>query len=511
MLKEFCEIFNYAEGISRFLNTMSRSSKRNDQEYFKQWERFVNTLQQALFFASFLIFGKPALGQQVPAFAAGVTLGTISIPELGEASGLVASRNNADVLWIHNDSGNPAHLFAIDTNGRWLGTYTPSGEKNVDWEDIGIGPGPITNVLYLYIGDIGDNREHRSHIKVFQIPEPAVYVRQHTNPVTVNFKGVRAITLTYPDGAHNAESLFMDPLTGDMFIITKERKTSRVYTAPKAALDTSLNIKLSFVRNIAFDQPSGADISPAGTEIIIRYEDYAMLWTRNPSQTVGDALGGTSVRVPVIGRPIEPNGEAVAFTKTGNGYYTVSEGVSPKLYYFERTNGTDPPKFQALIPAGAAWNYLGKGTDQGTEWRNLNFNDSCWSNGITQFGNGNDCEYTRITHRENPTNETITIYFRKTFTASKASSLTRLTLKLVMADGAAVYLNGVNVLNYQLPIHHNYGTPASATQAPNLEDTWFSFPISPELLANGTNILAVEVHKATPKGSDLIPILTNNR
>src|SRR5205823_4079467 len=106
--------------------------------------------------------------QSAPTFASGVTNGIVSIAGLTEASGVVSSRNNADVLWTHNDSGHPAQVFAIDTQGRLLGTYTIPG--NTDNEDIAIGPGPVANVSYLYVGDIGDNGSSRANIKVYQIP-----------------------------------------------------------------------------------------------------------------------------------------------------------------------------------------------------------------------------------------------------------------------------------------------------------------------------------------------------
>src|SRR5262245_14822208 len=108
-----------------------------------------------------------------PTFASAVTNGTVNIAGLAEASGVQSSRNNANVLWTHNDSGHPAQVFAIDTQGRLLGTYTTPG--NTDTEDIAMGPGPVTNVIYLYLGDIGDNSAARANIKVYQMPEPAIY------------------------------------------------------------------------------------------------------------------------------------------------------------------------------------------------------------------------------------------------------------------------------------------------------------------------------------------------
>src|SRR6266516_3617698 len=93
-------------------------------------------------------------GDAAPTFGGALTNGEVNIVGLTETSGVVASRNNANVLWTENDSGHPAVAHAIDTFGRLLGKYNLPG--NTDNEDIAIGPGPVTNVSYLYVADIGD-------------------------------------------------------------------------------------------------------------------------------------------------------------------------------------------------------------------------------------------------------------------------------------------------------------------------------------------------------------------
>src|SRR4051794_40528468 len=278
-------------------------------------------------------FGIPTSLPAAPGFAGAVTNGIVNVSGLTEASGIAASRRNPEVLWTHNDAGNPAQVFALDTQGRLLGTYSIPG--NTDTEDIAVGPGPITNVSYLYLGDIGDNNAARANIKVYQIPEPAVYGWQYTNPVTSGMKGARSITFTYPDGAHNAESLFVDPITGDLFIVTKTTTTSRIYTAPKSQLDTNNSFTLTFVRTIAFDVPNAADISPTGGEIVVRQEDFAKLWIRTNGQSISSAFDGPAISIPVTGVANgEPNGEAIGFDANGSGYYTISEGAAQPLRYF---------------------------------------------------------------------------------------------------------------------------------------------------------------------------------
>src|SRR5215213_7691535 len=90
----------------------------------------------------------------ITSFSAGVQTGTIQNSLITEASGIAASRINSNVLWTHNDSGNPAQLFAMTPAGTNLGTYSITGASNDDWEDIAIGPGPAFGAQYLYIGDI---------------------------------------------------------------------------------------------------------------------------------------------------------------------------------------------------------------------------------------------------------------------------------------------------------------------------------------------------------------------
>ena len=233
-----------------------------------------------------------------PSFANAVTNGTISITGLSEASGIVASRNNPDVLWTHNDSGHPAQIYAVDTQARLLGTYNIPG--NSDNEDIAIGPGPVTNISYLYIGDIGDNGATRLNIKVYQIPEPAVYSNQFVNPGTYNMKGARTITLTYPDGGATPKAMFVDPITGALFILTKANP-SRIYTAPKSQLDTNDSFTLTFVQTLAFNIPNAADIRFDGSEIIVRQEEFAGLWLRTNGQSIANAFLGTAYTIPVTG------------------------------------------------------------------------------------------------------------------------------------------------------------------------------------------------------------------
>lgn len=441
-----------------------------------------------------------------PSFADGVSAGTVTAPQIVEASGLAASRNNPDVLWTHNDSGDSARIFAISTQGQLLGTYNitqPGGTTfapAVDFEDIAVGPGPKSELSYVYVGDIGDNPSQRANIVLYRIAEPVVYTRQASAPVTRNLNQGewQAITLLYPDGAHNAETLLADTATGDVLVGTKQGSVTRIYRAAAADLASSAAVTLTYVTQAPVHVSTAGDISPAGSEIIIRGYNNALLWTRGVGQTLAQALAGTAVDVPIVS---EPQGEALAFDVIGSGYFTLSESRNQPLYYFERiSDGPEAPT--TLVSAEAQWKYLDDGSDQGVAWRQRAFDDTAWAVGAAQLGYGDGDEQTVVSYGPDADNRYVTTYFRKTFEVDPAVVFETLTLKLVFDDGAAVYLNGVEIARLNLDPDATADDLANATQYA-LESTWFALDVDPNLLVPGTNTLAVEVHQAGPTSSDV--------
>ena len=261
--------------------------------------------------------------------------GSVSINPLTEASGLAASVRNPGVLWTHND-GSRQRVYAFSTNGAHLANFNFSVTVS-DTEAIAVGPGPVTNTSYIYLGDIGGSgepNEVRNQIRILRIPEPFADLAWSVNSRSTDFDGVEAFTLLYPDGDYDAEGLMVDPLTADVFVITKSSSSARVY---RANLNTSPTepVTMQFVRSVNFGVVSDANISADGTQIIFRRENFAMLWSRCDGESIGAALARDGASVPVVGPPTEPNGEGIAFLNDGTGYMTVSEGAFPALYLFQ--------------------------------------------------------------------------------------------------------------------------------------------------------------------------------
>lgn len=269
---------------------------------------------------------------ECPEYGGGQSVGTVEDPMLTEISGLGVSRTHAGVLWVHNDSGDDARVFAIDDTGATLASFAIEGVIALDWEDMAIGPGPDDGVDYLFIGDIGDNPELRANVVVYRVPEPDPSTGGDTIP------GVARITLNYPDGAHNAETLLVDPETGDIVIVTKnERGMSGIWRAPfphetGAAIDLEQIGELAFGVGALPGSPlaTGGDISPDGATIAVRTYDTIYAWRRTPGATLAEAFATDPCALPMMP---EPQGETIALTD--DAYFTVSEGELSTLFRFE--------------------------------------------------------------------------------------------------------------------------------------------------------------------------------
>ena len=100
--------------------------------------------------------------------------------QLKEISGLAASATHPDVLWLHDDGGNPARLFAVTTAGRRVATYGVDGVTKTDWEDLEAFE--LDGRQYLLLADTGDNGGLRRTLQLHVIEEPAVLRNDRLRP-----------------------------------------------------------------------------------------------------------------------------------------------------------------------------------------------------------------------------------------------------------------------------------------------------------------------------------------
>lgn len=270
--------------------------------------------------------------------------GVVEPAEVTEASGIVASWDNtgdgaSGVWWTHNDSGDIARIFAIDGTGRLLATVELAGAESRDWEDIAIGPPAFPGGRpQLYVGDIGNNKAMltdptaRKSVRIYRLDEPVVPSTPPPpgEPAPVISALVTTFSLRYPDEPYDAEALLVDPVEGDVLVITKDwgrAGRSLVYRMPDGAtIADGTSIDMLPAGEVPLEPGTlvtAADVTRDGSLVALRSYGAVALYRRPEGKPLTDAFATTPCGGPV---PTEVQGEALGFAPDGGSYLTLSEG-----------------------------------------------------------------------------------------------------------------------------------------------------------------------------------------
>ncbi|WP_192350818.1 hypothetical protein [Algoriphagus sp. Y33] len=258
-------------------------------------------------------------------FGEGVAVATLTDTRLDEISGLACSRVNPGIIYVHNDSGGEAVVYLLDSLGNTIGEMELADTPNRDWEDIAIGPG-ANGESYIYVGEIGDNNGVHQEVVIYRVPEPE-------NGNTTSQAIPEKIILTYPGGARDAESLMVDPITGDIFILSKRDSLNTLYRLPADRFEDG-EAELEELIKLPFTSATAADISADGSQILVKNYLSIYYWERNVGETIAQAMGRVPIELPYSP---EPQGEAIGFRTDGKAYYTLSEkrfDLVPVLYKY---------------------------------------------------------------------------------------------------------------------------------------------------------------------------------
>ncbi|MGI4020083.1 MAG: hypothetical protein ACRYFA_01125 [Janthinobacterium lividum] len=257
---------------------------------------------------------------------------------LKEISGIASSRINKNILYVHNDSGDTSRFFVITPSGQLKSTFYFKADQAhpnvnvVDCEDIAVGPGPAKGKSYVYLGDIGDNGSSRNLITIYRFLEPVV--TENKLPHTIKSE---ALHLKYPDGAHDAETLMVDPVEKLFYIVTKREDSVSVYTAPLNASFTDTIVltkrcKIHFAGLPLLKWITGGDIAADGNQILLRSYQKVYYWRRQKNEPVWKALQSKPTELPCTA---EKQSEAIGFTADGKNYYSTGEGKNAPLYEYQ--------------------------------------------------------------------------------------------------------------------------------------------------------------------------------
>ncbi len=267
-----------------------------------------------------------------------VLAGMLLDPQMSEISGLAASRRFDDVLWMHDDGGNPARLFAVSHLGRRLATFGVEGVTKTDWEDIAAFE--LDGKRYLLIADTGDNGGLRRSLQLHVIEEP-------TQLQNARLKPAWSIAFRWPDGARDCEAVAVDAARGQILLISKKRAPPELFALPLRPEGTGLQtaVKLGELAGVPQLSPqerqqaprrarndshvTAADVSPDGRTLAVMTYRYLLLYPRSGDQDWATAI----TRRPQLSElPWLPQAEALGWAADGQHLYATGEFIPAPLY-----------------------------------------------------------------------------------------------------------------------------------------------------------------------------------
>ncbi len=272
-------------------------------------------------------------------FAEAVVAFVLQDPRITESSGL-ASASTAGIVYTHNDSGDAARFFAVDTaTGRTRTVYDLPDVQARDWEDMARGPDE-DGASSIWLGDIGDNDGRRTlGLLVHRVREPKPTTRERvtTEPPT-------SFRLRYPDGPGDAEALLVHPRTGRVYLVTKPLSGGALVYAAPDRLDPDGPNALTRVAAVELQTtgtPGGPGIgglaqllvtagafAPDGSRLALRTYTDLYEW-----EVEGDDVAGAFAGEPTV-TPLPPTGqgEGLTYTADGRALLVSTEGAGAPVH-----------------------------------------------------------------------------------------------------------------------------------------------------------------------------------
>ena len=207
-------------------------------------------------------------------------------------------------------------------------------------------------------------------------------------------------------------------------------------------------------------------------------------------------------------------GAGIVLSTNATGVYYTLDGSDPRAPGGAVAAGSirlpfpsEAPSPQDFLTTGQEWKYLDDGSDAGTTWRTVDFDDAAWASGPSELGYGDSDEATEVGWIEiepetGGLQRNATTYFRTTVEIANPGSFSWFVVKLKYDDGAAVYVNGAEAVRTDnLPAGAAFNT-YSKRSTPN-ERKHHEFIIPTTLFVPGENTIAVELHQESSGSSDI--------
>jgi hypothetical protein len=176
---------------------------------------------------------------------------------------------------------------------------------------------------------------------------------------------------------------------------------------------------------------------------------------------------------------------------------TTSSDVSFDLALTLTVGGSPPPPEETVVPIalGSVWKYDDTGTDRGTGWLALGYDDTAWRSGPAQLGYGDGDEATVL--RRSPV--VPSYYFRRRIRVEGQVTLAQ--LRTLFDDGVAVWVNGRLVFSRNMGNGTAFSAFASASAENTVVDATLDLTTNP--FVQGDNVVTVMVKQSSAGSSDV--------
>lgn len=229
---------------------------------------------------------------------------------LNEISGMALSARTPQRLWVHNDSGAPAELFAIGLDGKVQARLRLSAPKPVDWEDMAAFT--LDGKPYLLLADTGDNGGVRKRSELLVVEEPDFAAG--TEERQLSAAPAWRIVFRYADAPHDVEAVAVDTASEAVLLLTKRTTPPQLWSVPlrpgaqqenvatllgNVAVPDETAPATDFQRRLQPGRPTAASLGRDGRSIAVLSYASVWLYRRDDGESWAQALARTPQVFPL--------------------------------------------------------------------------------------------------------------------------------------------------------------------------------------------------------------------
>ncbi len=185
--------------------------------------------------------------------------------------------------------------------------------------------------------------------------------------------------------------------------------------------------------------------------------------------------------------------------------YQISSNEKIIVFASNKNLSFYPDHWETIVQSNDYWNYEIGSFNLDDDWNSLNYDDQSWSTGQGGIGYGDNDDNTIIS------SNTLSLYMRKNFVIHDLTDLSHLILHADYDDGFIAYLNGTEIMRsnnfntffptFNTTTNNNHEAVLYSGGVP--ESKLFSFEDFSDILIQGNNVLAIQVHNSSNTSSDL--------